>query len=133
MRGIRLVGAVVLVLALAAPAAANTPDSFSACAKKGPAARCRESISVLAGKTVYLKGKVSPPHANLEAELRHLGPDDASWKVLATVEIGDLGGMKYTWETTTADGSQTDPHWFQFRIPDHGGSNAVEVMVFLGE
>ena len=129
----RAIVACLLTLALAAPATANEPESFSACARKGPDARCRESISVLAGKTVYLKGKVAPAHANLEAELRHLGPDDASWKVLATVPIGDLGAMKYTWETTTADGSQTDPHWFQFRIPDHGGSNAVEVMVFLGE
>jgi hypothetical protein len=129
----RAIIASLLTLAIATPATANTPDVFHACAKKEPDARCRESISVLAGKTVYLKGKVSPPHANLEAELRHLGPDDASWKVLATVPIGDLGAMKYTWETTTADGSQTDPHWFQFRIPDHGDSNAVEVMVFFGE
>jgi hypothetical protein len=123
---------VVLVLALAVPASANTPDSFSACAKKAPDARCRGSISVLAGKTVYLKGKVSPPHANLEAELWHQAPD-LSVELLATVPIGDLGGMKYVWETTTADGSQTDPNWFQFRIPGHGESNDVEVMVFFGE
>ena len=132
MRGIRLIGAVVLVLALAVPASADTPDSFSACAKKGPGARCRESISVLAGKTVYLKGKVSPPHAKLEAELWHQAPD-LSVELLATVPIGDLGGMKYVWETTTADGSQTDSNWFQFRIPGHGESNDVEVMVFFGE
>ena len=132
MRRAGSIVAVVLLIALAVPASANTPDSFSACAKKGPDARCKTSIAVRAGATVDLKGKVNPPHADLEAELWHQAPD-GTVDLLATVPIADRGCMKYTWETTTDDGSQTDPNWFQFKIPGHGKSNDVEVMVFFGE
>jgi hypothetical protein len=130
-RTVTMVTALLLVC-LAAPAVANTPDSFTACAKKRPDAPCRTSIAVRAGRTVYLRGKVVPSHTRFEAELWHQAPD-LSTELLATVPISDTGRMKYTWETTTADGSQTDPNWFQFRIPGHGDSNDVEVMVFLGE
>jgi hypothetical protein len=132
MRRTVTIAVALLLLALSAPATANVPDSFSACARKRPDATCRASISVRAGKTVYLKAKVVPPHAALEAELWHQAPD-LSTEILATVPISKTGRMKFTWETTTADGSQTDPNWFQFRIPGHGDSNDVEVMVFLGE
>jgi len=132
VRGIRLVGAGALVLALAVPASADTPDSFSACAKRAPDTACRTSLAVKVGSTVYLKGKVDPPHADLEADLWHQRPD-LTVEIIATVPIGRRGRMKYTWETTTGDGSQTDPNWFQFRIPGHGKSNDVEVMVFFGE
>ncbi len=132
MRSVRFVGAVVLALALAAPASANTPDSFTACAKKRPHGVCRTSIAVRAGATVYLKGKVDPAHADLRAAVWHLTPDLAV-EHLGKVAIGKAGRMKYTWETTTDDGSQTDPHFFQFRIKGHGVSNDVEVMVYFGE
>lgn len=131
MRTATIVAALAL-LTLATPATAHTPDSFSACAKKGPDAPCEATIAVRAGRTVILKGKVAPPHASHEAELWHQAPD-LTIELLATVEINPEGRMKYTWETTTEDGSQTDPNWFQFGIPGHGKSHDVEVMVFLGE
>ena len=124
--------AALIALGLAVPASANTPDSFSACAKKRPDAECKADIAVKADAIVYLKGKVDPPHAALEANLWRQRPD-GEVEIIATVPIGAGGCMKYAWETTTEDGSQTDPNWFQFRIPGHGKSNDVEVMVFFGE
>lgn len=132
MKGLRVVGAIGLLLALAVPASADMPDSFSACAKKRPDGVCKEAIAVRAGATVYLKGKVDPPHADLRAAVWHLTPDLVAER-LGTVAIGRHGCMQYTWESTTDDGSQTDPNYFKFKIKGHGESTDVEVMVFFGE
>jgi hypothetical protein len=123
---------VALVLVVAVPARAGLPDSFTACARVGKGDPCERSIAVEFGTTVTVTATVAPPHANLEAAVWH--QDTAGvWERLDRVEISDRGCMRYEWRTTAADGSQTDPNHLQFRIPDHGKSNKVEVMVYFGE
>ena len=129
-------GAVLVVLAMAAPATGNVPDSFSACAATEKGGECTKGQAVVPyGATVYLKGKVAPPHAGLTADVWHKGPYAADWELLATVGITDKGVMKYAWTTTSADGASEvdDPNLIQFKIQDHGRSNKVKVLVLLSD
>jgi len=126
--------AVLVVLAMAAPATANVPDSFTACGSDTQTGDCTSLVDVMYGQTVYFKAKVKPPHADLLAGVWHKGPFQGDvWQRWATVEISAKGVMKYAWETTFDDGAQDSPHFVQFRIKDHGSSNRVRVRVWLGE
>jgi hypothetical protein len=107
------IAVIVLLFGLTVPASANTPDWFTACG--------------------HLSGEVQPPHASLEAEVWHKGPDDTAWELWTTVDINAHGVMKYEWHTTQADGQQENAHFVQFRIEGHGKSNKVKVYVWLGE
>ena len=123
----------LVVLALAAPATANEPESFTACGSDTKDGECTSLVDVLYGGTVYLKGKVKPAHADLEAGVWHKDPFEDSWERWGTVEISDRGVMKYAWETTFDDGAQENHHLVQFRIKGHGNSDRVHVRVWLGE
>jgi hypothetical protein len=127
------IAVVALVLGLAVPAFANTPTSFTACGSATSGGKCTRVVSVGYGSTVFLKGKVKPPHANLQAGVWHTGPNDSAWEKWATVPISAKGVMKYKWHTTQADGEQENAHFVQFRIAGHGKSNKVKVYVWLGE
>jgi hypothetical protein len=123
---------IVLLFGLTVPASANTPDWFTACGHLS-GDKCTKVVSVGYGDTAYFKGKVQPPHASLEAEVWHKGPDDTAWELWTTVDINAHGVMKYEWHTTQADGQQENAHFVQFRIEGHGKSNKVKVYVWLGE
>lgn len=127
------IAVLVLLVGLTVPASANVPDSFTACGSNTSGGKCTKVVSVMYGGTVYFKGKVQPPHANLEAGVWHKGPDDSTWEKWGTVAINDHGVMKYQWHTTMADGEQENAHFVQFRIEGHGKSNKVKVYVWLGE
>ncbi|MEW6059083.1 MAG: hypothetical protein AB1551_02900 [Actinomycetota bacterium] len=122
-----------LILGLTVPASANVPDSFWACGSDTKKGECTQTVSVMYGQTVHFKGKVQPPHADLEAGVWHKGPNDDTWERWATVAINDNGVMKYEWHTTINDGEQENAHRVQFRIEGHGKSNKVRVYVWLGE
>jgi len=125
---------VLALLAIAVPATANVPDSFTACGSDSRTGECTGLVDIGFGQTVYLKGKVDPPHADLTAGVWHKGPFEGDvWERWATVEISATGLMRYRWETTQADGAQESPHFVQFRIKGHGVSNRVKVRVWLGE
>lgn len=127
-------GLVALALVLAAvPAGANVPRSFTACGSVTRHGDCGRVVNVIYGKTVYLRGKVKPPHADLRAGVWHKGPFDDAWERWATVGISERGVMRYAWRTTLEDGAQDVPHYVQFRIKGHGKSNRVRVYVWLGE
>lgn len=132
MRRMALFVAACIALAMAAPATADEPDSFTACGKDSRNGECTTSVSVAYGETVYLKGKVAPSHADLRAAVWHQDIY-GDWSQVDTVAISDKGRMKYAWHTTQADGGQENPHHWQFRIKDHGKSNKVKVLVWLGE
>lgn len=134
MRRTSALVAALVALAMAAPATANEPDSFTACGSDSQTGECVELVNVGYGQTVYLKGKVDPPHADLRAGVWHRGPfAEDTWERWAVVDIAANGVMKYRWETTFGDGAQESPHRVEFRIKGHGKSNRVRVRVWLGE
>jgi hypothetical protein len=124
--------AFVLVLGTGVPAGAGDVGSFTACGSATRGGECTSSLSVLYGSTVYLEGTVDPPHADLQAVVWHQDTE-GDWERWGAVNISARGKMRYAWQTTLDDGDQVTPHHVQFRIPGHGKSNKVEVMVFFGE
>jgi hypothetical protein len=122
-----------LVLALAVPAGADEPDSFSACGSDSKGGNCTKLADVAYGETIYFKGVVDPPHSDLSAGVWYKAPFADSWVKWASVQISDKGVMKYAWETTIDDGAQDSKHCVQFRIKGHGKSNRVAARVWLGE
>ena len=132
MRRAASVLAFTLVLGSGIPAEAGEPESFTACGSSTRAGECTRSVAVLYGSAVYLKASVDPPHADLQAAVWHQDIE-GDWERWGLVNVSARGKMGYVWHTTLDDGDQVTPHHVQFRIPGHGKSNRVEVMVFLGE
>jgi hypothetical protein len=131
----RLLVVVALPAALLAlgtpPAAAHPTTSFSACSVKPHGSTCANDIIYHLGDTIRLRGRVTPPHASLRAQVWREKPQQGRFHLVGSVAIGAGGGMHYVWQTSL----RTDPgeaqYKFQFRIPGHGRSNVVRLWLLF--
>lgn len=126
--------AVAGMLVLAAPAYGHEPRSFDSCAAyRRHGGYCGDTASYLYGDRVFLRGRVEPPHARLEAHVAFLRPGADRWRRGVTVPISENGRMRWSFLSAREDADQMEPWLFRFRIHGHGKSDVAEVFILLGE
>ena len=124
----------VLSAAPAFPALAHTPERFDACAAPHrEAGTCEDTATYVFGDRVFLRARVVPFHARLEARVRYLRPGAAEWRGGVLVRISETGRMRWSFRSQKGDADQTEPWRFRFRIADHGRSDTVTVFILFGE
>jgi hypothetical protein len=126
--------AVVLVAVPAVPAGAHDPDRFDACAAdRRQGGSCDDTASYVFGDRVFLRARVVPFHAALEARVMFLRPGASEWRAGVLVPISDTGRMRWSFRSEKGDADQVQPWGFRFRIPHHGRSDALTVFILFGE
>jgi len=118
-------------LSMAPAALAHPTRSFVACAARHPRGpSCTDAASYGFGHKVYLRAKVSPPHAGFFAAVLRLDPRSNVWMRVDQVKVSDSGRMRFEWKTTIDDANRK-PYRFKFKIDygHHGHSNPVQVWV----
>ena len=134
LRGAIAAVATVGVVALAAaPAHANEPKVFLACAAFTPRAHyCLKTITIIRGDTVWLRTKVKPPHGGQDVIVQNQNPGREQWNTFDTLTLSDGGRAKTSWTTGAGTADTHDPYHFRFKIPNVGISNEVAVWVLPG-
>ena len=124
-----------IVLTATPVATAHPTHSFDACgANRRHGGACYDNgATYLYGDTVFLRGKVSPPHSRFTAGVWRQRPGSHHWRRVDSVPISDTGRMRWSWRTTRDDADQSDPYHFQFRIHGHGHSGSIPIWVIFGE
>lgn len=121
--------ALLALSALAGPAGADTPDSFTACiAPKKTGGYCESGDIFAAGSTLWLRGKVRPPHAGLVAKVFLRRPGSDSWDKVGTDTVSAKGRLKWAWHTSVDD---ANPHLYKlrFKISGHGASEIATAVL----
>jgi hypothetical protein len=136
VRRITVVVVTVMALSVIGPlttSIAHPIRSFEACA-----ARSRTSLTCLRqerytlNQTVFLRGKVTPRHAEFRAGVLRLDPGSNVWMRVDAVPISESGGMRWRWETTFHDADRHHPYTFKFVIARHPrASDVVRVWVLF--
>jgi hypothetical protein len=128
----RLVVAMVVVAAIAPrPDDAADPRSrFTACAAvSATAPRCyRGGVTFAVGRTVFLRGRVSPAQPGFGAVVRR-APHGRRFVPVGTMGIGTDGRIRWSWIPRRRDIDRAAPYLFAFRVHGVGQSPAVEVWV----
>ena len=123
----------LLVTTSSISAIAHRTRDFDACVTYGrqvTGERCYGNLDFSAGETVFLRGRVRPPHAHRTARLLRKDPGTAGWTEIAVLDISDRGRMHFEWHTDADDVSpEPGPYGFKFRIAHHGVSDRVYVFV----
>jgi hypothetical protein len=126
--------ALVVVIAPAIPASAHTPERFDSCAAyRRHGGYCGDTASYVFGDRVFLRARVIPAHAGLEARVRFLRPGAEEWRSGVSVPISDTGRMRWSFRSQKGDADQTRPWRFRFRIGHHGRSDTATVFILFGE
>lgn len=135
MRSIACLMVALLVgVLVASPATAHETRRFDSCASyQRRGGDCGDTASYLYGDRVYLRAKVRPPHAKLDARVVFLRPGADRWRRGVTVPISDTGRMRWSFRSSRGDADQTEPWLFRFRIHGHGKSDVAEVFILFGE
>jgi len=124
--------ALLALLAVGMPAAANTPESFTACiAPDETSTYCESGDTYLVGSTLWLRGKVKPAHAGMDAKVQTKEPGNDEWAKVGKVTVSDAGEMSWTWKTEASD-ADADAYRLRFKIPDHGKSEVATVWLTPG-
>jgi hypothetical protein len=124
-----LMGALIAVCALATPAAADTPTSFTACISPTKTGGVCESGDIFAaGDTLWLRGKIRPPHSGLVAKVLMRRPGDDSWDKVDTDMVSAEGRLKWAWRTSVDDASPK-LYELRFKIPGHGVSEIATALI----
>jgi hypothetical protein len=112
----------------------DKPDTFTACVayQKG-GGFCGKTATYLYGDTVWVRGHVDPPHADLRAAVWRKRPHGSAFRRVGSAAIWESGKIKWKWKTTSDDAVQDAPYRFQLRIPGHGRSRIVNAWVIFGE
>jgi hypothetical protein len=127
------VGAVLVIL-LAEPALGHPSRSFDSCAAyRRHGGYCGDTASYSYGDRVFLRARVSPPHAHLDARVVFLRPGADHWRRGVAVPITETGRMSWSFRSSREDADQTEPWRFRFRIVNHGASDLATVFILLGE
>jgi hypothetical protein len=122
--------AVLALLLLHWPATANVPESFTACIGPVQSDYCSTDDTYLAGDDLWLRGKVKPAHAGMIATVQTKEPGEDVWQGVATDTISDAGKMRWTWATDVSD-ARTKPYRLRWKIPGHGTSEVVKVLLIV--
>ena len=122
---VALATALVLVV-LAVPAGAHTPERFDSCAAhRRHGGTCEEIGTYVFGDRVFLRARVVPFHAGLEARVMFLRPGAKEWRGGVLVPISDTGRMRWDFRPDKGDADQQQPWRFRFRIAHHGRSDTA--------
>src|SRR5262245_61732924 len=126
--------AIVVAVLSAVPAGAHTPDRFDSCAAhRRTGGSCGDTATYVFGDRVFLRARVVPFHARLEARVMFLRPGASEWRAGVLVAISDTGRMRWSFRSEKGDADQLEPWRFRFRIAHHGRSDAVTVFILFGE
>ena len=126
--------AIVLAAVPAVPAGAHAPDRFDSCAAyRRQGGVCGDTASYVFGDRVFLRARVVPFHASLEARVMFLRPGASEWRGGVLVPISDTGRMRWSFRSQKEDADQLQPWRFRFRIAHHGRSDAATVFILFGE
>jgi hypothetical protein len=124
----------IVLAALAVPASAHTPDRFDSCvAHRRHGGACEEIGTFVFGDRVFLRARVVPFHAGLEARVMFLRPGASEWRGGVLVPISDTGRMRWSFRPDKDDADQKQPWRFRFRIAHHGRSDTTTVFILFGE
>jgi hypothetical protein len=128
----RLLVAALVLAAVFLPAqrAEGEPTRFRLCAAVSTTdPRCYNGgVTYEAGRTVFLRGRVSPAHPGFGQVLRR-DPGQGRYRVVGTIGIAQDGRIRWSWPTTRRDIDRGRPYLFAFRIPDVARSNPVEIWI----
>lgn len=128
-----LVGALLAVAFLAAPASAHPTTRFRACTVHVPGMCITRGANHSAGQTIIFKGSVRPLHAGFTAVVLRKRPHGSQFRRFGSVRVNSYGHIRFAWNTRPSDGVQDAPYRFKFRIVGHGMSNSTEAFVTFGE
>jgi hypothetical protein len=108
----------------------HDPPVFRVCASTAATrASCHNGgVDYEVGRTVHLRGRITPAHPGFGQVLRRR-PDDARFTVVGTIGIAEDGTTRWSWRTRARDVDRKAPYLFALRIPGLGRSNVVEVWV----
>jgi hypothetical protein len=122
--------AVAATALLAPPADAHPAERFTACAATSATTpRCdRLGTTFDAGRTVYLRGRISPAHPGFGQVWRR-APYSSRWEQVGLMGVSEQGRIRWSWVTDEDDAVASAPYTFQFRVPRHGRSWAAKVWV----
>ena len=122
--------AVLAGVLLPTPAAAQPADDFRLCAAVSEISpRCHNAgVTYEAGQTVFLRGRISPPHPGYGQVLRR-DPGARTWRVVGLMGVAEDGRVRWSWPAKRRDVNGGRPYLFAFRIRGVGRSNLVEVWI----
>ena len=127
----RLVGALVLAVALGFPAAAHPTSAFRGCIEDGD--RCRWQSTVLAdGSTARVTGIPTPKHSGSVVRVLRFDPRTGVWQLVGTSIVHRWGKARWLWQVESTD-ARNRPYPFRFEIPGHGTSTIARLAVVLAD
>lgn len=105
---------------------------FEACAARTRTTEtCLRRERYTLNKTVFLRAKLSPPHAGFLAGVIRRDPGSNVWIRVDAVRVSERGGVRWRWKTTFQDAHRNGPYTFKFVIRRHRESNDVLVWVLF--
>jgi hypothetical protein len=136
VRHITVVVGAVTALSVIGPltmSIAHPIRSFDSCAARSLTSEtCLRQERYTLNQTVYLRGRVTPPHAGFRAGVDRLDPGSNVWMRVDAVRVSDTGRMRWRWETTFHDADRHHPYRFRFAIFRHPRvSDVVRVWVLF--
>ena len=106
--------------------------SFEACAARTRTSEaCLRRERYTLNQTVFLRAKLSPPHAGFLAGVIRRDPGSNVWIRVDAVRVSERGGVRWRWKTTFQDAHRNGPYRFKFVIRRHRESNDVRVWVLF--
>lgn len=125
----------IVILATAqtwqAPAKAHPISRFDACGKPRGVeeVRCAGKTEVGKGVPVAIRAEIAPPHIGAMAWVLRLQPHADRWERVAVARVSRVGAVRWYWTPRERDIHNYTAWRFRFKIPAHGRSNIVRVLV----
>ena len=135
IRRIAVITVVVTLASVVGPLSeglAHPIRSFEACAARTRTSEtCLRRERYTLNQTVFLRAKLSPPHAGFLAGVIRRDPGSNVWIRVDAVRVSERGGVRWRWKTTFQDAHRNGPYRFKFVIRRHRESNDVRVWVLF--
>ena len=140
-----LAGTMALIMTLPpGVAGAHNTNTFEACAAFTAAARyCAKRITIVRGDTVWFRAKAKPPHGGKQVILQRQNPGRNQWLEECQLTddpmnpppnpcptLSEGGRAKASWDSSSFKVDEDDPYHFRWKIPEHGVSETLNVLVF---
>ena len=106
--------------------------SFDACAARTRTSEtCLRRERYTLNQTVFLRAKLSPPHARFLAGVIRRDPGSNVWIRVDGVRVSESGGVRWRWKTTFQDAHRNGHYTFKLVLRRHRESNDVRVWVLF--